>query len=272
MKKLLIFLFLSNILITNAMEQKEPKQDYRTEKAFEAIIYDTYREAQPIKNEELPESYEKILTQFGLTKDDVHFYTATRMNRFVEKVGNNVILLRPNFFLYLTEAEQLSHIAVQLQKINSNDNSEIGDKYNPTKQLLTQFKKISTATTGLLLAALYHKEITNGISYYAPTIKSAILSKAGVLIGTYAAANLLAKALYQQQEIRNAREHEFSALDITGAQDWISVKEKQINWGKNNYSRITYQWYKLLGKFDLAYNPETQLEAYKEHLKQKDQK
>ncbi len=252
-----------------AQEKKVDNTDqYRRKKAWEAIIYDTYEEAMPY-DKKLPEAYKKVIEQFGFTEKDVNFYTAVRMDWFVDKVGNNIMLLRPNFFLYLTEEEQASHIAIQLERIRAGDNSELDGKENPNKQCAKKFTKAVNIATAVALVGLYHKEIMKGLNDAWPHVKHHLFSKVGMLIAGCAAANFLAWKAYDIAEQKHYEQHEFVTLDTIGADDWIAVKEKQVEWGKQN-SGWLYPWYKLLGKLYLGYNAAVKLERYKEHVKAKE--
>ena len=124
MKKTLFMLSLLTCAIIHAEEEqpnpmKQTFETFRDVKAFQAIVHDTYQEAMPMEN--VPEAYTNAVKKMGLSPDEVKFYTAVRMDHFAEKAGNCVVLLRPNFFLYLTEEEQVTTIAVQLSRIKAGD-------------------------------------------------------------------------------------------------------------------------------------------------------
>lgn len=267
MKKLFLgaFLIIPTIFAMDAQKSPDQTEKYRKTKAHEAIIHDTYKEAVPF-DQELPPAYKDTLKKFGLSEKDVHFYTAVRMNRFVKKVGNNIVLLRPNFFLYLTEQEQAAVIGYQLARIKAGDNRELdGKKHNPNKTTLSQFRKASIAIGSVLLAGLYHQEIIKSLPY----IKNALCSKAAMVISGFLAANIFAKALYKHTKLKREFAYELASIDVLGAQDMIRMKERQIVWGKNNSSWIRYQWDKFLGRLYLAGNPEASLERINEHLNEK---
>ncbi len=249
-------LFLS-LLICSIACADMPKQDYRFEKAHDAIIYDNYIQAQPY-TKHLPPAYLEMLQKFNINPEDVRFYTATRMDRFVEKVGNNIILLFPNFFLYLTEEEQAAEIATQLGYISRNENPEVEQK---NLKLLNKFKKYSLLAAGGFLALAYAQEI----KAHASEIKTVLTSKAALIIGSCLAANFIADQWYEYSENQTARKNQFEVLNIIGSENWIATKEKQVQWGKIN-SGILYNWYYLLGKLGLAYMPEVELQKYQEHI------
>jgi hypothetical protein len=78
------------------------------------------------------------------------------MDRFVEKVGPNIILLRPNFFLYLNEQEQAAAIAVQLQRIKDNHNPELSQHHRDI--FLKNFKIVSGIVAAAAFYACYYKD------------------------------------------------------------------------------------------------------------------
>lgn len=242
-------------------------QEYKNKKAHEAIIHDTYDEA--MKLEDVPQSYINLVKQFDLDPQEVTFYTAVRMNRFVEKVGNNIMLLHPNFFLYLTEQEQLAYIGIQLARIKAGDNPELGGKHDPAKRMVKRARDCSFAAIGLFIAGMYYKEILAAGQEWWPSIKKAALSKPGMVIGALLILNGLVKGHYQQNRIKRYLQHELDSIDVMGADGLISAREKQINWGKNNASWLQYQWHKLKGALFLDLSPEVDLERIKNHVARK---
>ena len=265
-------------MIANTPNQteKEKTDQYRTKKAHEAIIYDTYQEVMPYEGE-IPQAYKDAIRAFGLDEQDIHFYTAVRMNRFVEKVGNNIILLRPNFFLYLTEQEQVAYIGIQLARIKAGDKKELGGKHDPRKQSLKQFRKISAIATVLLFMAIYRKELKADLSnfwdymrfYGLPLIKDILLSPAGMLVGGFLTYNAIAKILAKREDLKDFLKYEFDSIDTLGVDGLVDARERQVVWGKRNSSWISYQWHKLLAKLYLEMMPEVELERIKEHVAQK---
>lgn len=266
-------LYLSAALVfsslTFAQQLQKSPDSFRTLKAYEAMVYDTYQEAMPL--EKLPDAYKKVLTQMGLTEDDVLFYTAVRMDRFVEKIGNCVVILRPNFFLYLTEEEQAIHIAVQLSRIKEKDMTEI-PRHNENLKKLSFVKKASLGAAALILAGLYRHELMDGARYSIDRIEEygpLLNSPAGIVIGAYAIINGLAYAWYRRANIENQTKHELATIDALGSEPLIKIRERQVVWGKNNVSWLKYQSYKLLAKLGLYEMPEVQLDIYREHLAMK---
>jgi hypothetical protein len=244
-------------------------QEYKNKKAHEAIIHDTYQEA--MKLEDVPQSYINLVKQFDLNPQEVTFYTAVRMNRFVEKVGNTIMLLHPNFFLYLTEQEQLAYIGIQLARIKAGDNSELGGKHDPAKRVVKQVRDGSLAVIGAFIAGMYYKEIIAAGQEWWPSIKNAALSKPGMIIGALLILNGLVKGHYQQNKIKRYLQHELDSIDVMGADGLISAREKQVNWGKNNASWLQYQWGKFKGNLFLDMNPEVELGRIMEHVARKNE-
>jgi len=105
----------------------DPTAMYAQQKSWVAIVHDSYGEVMPFEGE-LPEEYKNALTVFGLAEDAVQFHTATRMKRFVNGEGNQLVLLRPNFFNLMSRAEQVAEIAPHLERIRRKDPTDIGCK------------------------------------------------------------------------------------------------------------------------------------------------
>jgi len=265
MKKLLILASIIFCLLAQEQsQQSDSTEQYRAQKAHEAIIYDTYDEVMFL--EDIPQAYKDAILEFALDPNDIHFYTAVRMHRFVKKVGNNIVLLWPNFFLYLTEQEQVSEIGVQLARIKAGDNRELDGKHNPSKKRLQNFRKITVAITALLLAGIYRNELI-AVGHAAwPYVKEGICSKAAKLIAACIGTNTVAKSLYAQEKLKKFSQYEFDSVDTLGAEGLIGVRERQVVWGKLNSSWPAYQWYKLLGRLYLTMMPEVELERINEHL------
>lgn len=266
MKKIIASIFLvSRLLAQN--DQEDTTQKYRNTKAHEAIIHDTYQEA--MKLEDVPQAYIDLVKKFDLDPQEICFYTAVRMNRFVEKVGNNIMLLHPNFFLYLTEQEQLAYIAIQLARIKAGDNPELGGKHDPAKRTLKRVKDCSVAAIGLFFAGMYHQEIAQAIHEYWPAVKEVIFSKTGAVISGIILLNMLLRAQYEHTQLKTFLQRELESTDVIGAEGLITIREKQSHWGKNKASWLEYQWGKLMGNLYLDMNPEVELERIKAHVARK---
>lgn len=276
MKRFLLIACITMNIFGHDQNQSDQTEKYRTMKAHEAIIYDTYQEAIPFEGE-IPQAWQDAIIKFGLDLNDIHFYTAVRMNRFVEKVGNNIILLRPNFFLYLTEQEQAAYIGIQLARIKDGDNKELGGKHDPKKQFTKRFQKVSAFLTVLLFVAIYRKELKTDLSNLwdyirftgLPLAKDILLSPAGMLASAFLAYNGLAKVFAKQEELKDFLKYEFDCVDTLGAEGLVAARERQVGWGKRNASWISYQWHKLLAQFYLEMMPEVELERIQEHVAKK---
>lgn len=269
MKKTLLFSLILCATIHAQEEKPNPmKQTFETfknTKAFQAIIHDTYKEAMPM--EQVPEAYINAVKKMGLSPDEVKFYTAVRMDRFVEKVGNYVMLLRPNFFLYLTEEEQVANIAIQLSRIKAGDVSEISTYNQDTQNLRTLNKASLAACAGA--TAFYSRD---AIMSALPYVRNFATSKAGLFVGAVGLANLLAYVLYKQKETQSLTQHELNVLDVMGPEELIKIRERQTHWGKQRAS-WTYPIYKFIyGDLGIGEMPETQLEKYHKHLAEKTNK
>lgn len=250
-------------------EQKkvDKTQAYKNTKAQEAIIHDTYDEA--MKLEDVPQSYIDLVKKFDLDPQEISFYTAVRMNRFVEKVGNNIMLLHPNFFLYLSEQEQVAYIAIQLARIKAGDNPELAGKHDPARRTLKRVRDCSAVAIGLFFAGMYHQEIMQAIHEYWPAVSEVIFSKTGAVIGGILLLNMLLRAQYERNKLKTFLQRELESIDVIGADGLIAAREKQIHWGKNNSSWLQYQWHKLKGNLFLEMSPEVELERIKDHVASK---
>lgn len=278
MKKLTLILSLITYIVLSAEEPanttiKQSSEDYRTKKAYEAIIYDTYQEAIPINRSHWTDACKKIVEQAGLALDDVNFYTAVRMNRFIEKVGNNIIILRPNFFLYLTEEEQAACMAVQLSRIKAGDVSEVN---HIAEKKLSQLDTIAQTAIGSALAFHYRDALYDAAVASMPYLQTGLehaqdllLSKTGAVIGACVIASISAHIMHTRAELASLTEHELTVIDKIGPDGLVNLRERQVGWGKNNFSWLRYQWYVLLGTLGLTENPQTQLQQYHEHLNKK---
>ena len=63
----------------------------------------------------IPQSYKDMLSNSGIDKDSINFYTARYMKTFIEKVGNNIILNNPDFFNLMSEKEQVITIGCEFK-------------------------------------------------------------------------------------------------------------------------------------------------------------
>jgi hypothetical protein len=259
-------IFTCSIFLLSASQERidNPQASITTTiKATEAIIYDTYSEAMPLL--ELPPEYKKLLSLYGFGPNDVQFYTAVRMNHFAESVRNSIVLLRPNFFIYLSEQEQLAVIATQLENIRSSGSSE-SELYNAATQKFQEVTAAVTTATALALLVAYGGTLFRLIKSAAPVARDIVTSTPGLIIGMALAILLTNKAIYTSAAYERKLQNELAVLSKIGPGGLISLREKQVIWGKNNFSWLTYQWYKLLGKLYLAESAEAQLERYQAYL------
>lgn len=280
MNKMFLFLCfgLSSFAVASdaPAESADPTQEYRDKKAYEAIIHDAYYEAQRI-NYELPAPWKDALDKFGFKEDEIHFYTAVRMNRFTERVGNNIIILYPNFFLYLTDAEQAAYIGLQLATLQAGDEFDVGGShetfYAPTpryKWPLSSFEKMTAAVAAVGLLALYHCQIAEKVQVLWPSVKNTLFSKGGALVGGCLAANTINSIVKNRERIQKLTAAQYVVIDTLGPEGLLSIREKQAHWGRRKNSWLVNKCFYLLGKLSLVYNPETDLELIKEYIAQKD--
>ncbi len=266
MKRILVVCLIASIVYAKESEDKEDAtQKYRNKKAHEATIHDAYYEAKRYQGE-LPAAWKDTLTKFGYTQEEINFYTAVRMNKFTERVGNNIIILRPNFFLYLTDAEQAAYIGLKLASLQADEEFDVGGSHETFyKPKISEFQKWSVATVTLGLAALYHEQI----AAKSKAIGSVIFSKGAALIAGVLAVNGTKKLLEEHEEIKKLRAAQCSVIDKIGPDGILSIREKQVHWGYRNHSWLVNKWYYVLGKLGLQYNPESDLEMIKEYIAQK---
>lgn len=284
MKKLFLYAIVFSGLSLYAQNppEEDATQQYRDKKADLAIIHDAYYEAEQYDTNKLPATVKDAIHKFGFKENEIHFYTATRMNRFAEKVGNNIILLKPNFFLYLTDNEQADYIALQLAAIKAGHEDPLGGSHGTfSKSIFTPLQKKTFAatvgTTSLILGALHYKELFSAARLVWPPIKSglsytknALYTKEAALIGACAAINAAVYLTQKRNKIKEIVEAEYSVIDHTGGQSLISAREKQVHWAYNNHSWLSNKWNKFLGYFYLEYNPESDLERLKAYIAQKE--
>ncbi len=215
----------------------------------------------------MPASWRDTLSKFGFKEDDINFYTAVRTNKFTERVGNNIIILRPNFFLYLTDAEQSAYIGLKLASLQAGEEFDVGGShetfYHPK---ISSFQKISLGLTALGLLALYHNPIKDKLKMAWPVCKNILLSKGAALVAGCVAANAARGLLNQHGEIKKLSAAQYAVIDKLGSEGILSIREKQVHWGYRNHSWVVNKWNYLLGKFSLVYNPENDLELIKEYI------
>ncbi|GMU19707.1 MAG: hypothetical protein AMXMBFR12_08990 [Candidatus Babeliales bacterium] len=257
----------------NASEKPEdPTQKYRNTKAHEAIIHDSYYEAEKY-TEEIPAVWKEALDAFGYKEGDIEFYTAVRTNKFVERVGNKLVILRPNFFLYCTPEEQKVYIALQLASLQQDAEMDLGGSHetfcNTTRAEMT-FREATIGLTALGLIALYHKQMVEKYHQYEPAVKNILFSKAAALIGGCWLANKANELIKERDKNLKFKEAHFAVIDKLGAEGLLSIREKQVNWGKNNAWWWQRKWYYLLGKLSLVYNPEANLELIQNYIAKKE--
>lgn len=272
MKKLLSLGLLISIINAFASEAPaDPTQKYRNKKAHEAIIHDAYYEAQKY-TEELPDAWKEALVAFGYKEDDIEFYTAVRTNKFVERVGNKLVILRPNFFLYCTPEEQKVYIGLQLASLQQDVEMDLGGSHgtfcNTTKRSIT-FRHTTIGLTTLALLALYHKQIAQISREHAPIVKNVLLSKPVALIGGCFLLNKAKDLLKKHDEIKKFNDAQLTVIDKLGSDGLVSIREKQVTWGKHNGWWIERKWNYLLGKLSLAYSPEANLELITDYIAKK---
>lgn len=269
-------LFLSSLILVFAIHASEtptdPTAKYRNKKSYEAIIHDSYYEAERYKGE-IPTAWKEALDAFGIKEEDINFWTAVRTDKFVERVGNNLIILRPNFFQYCTREEQKVYIGLQLASLQQDVEMDFEGSHevfcNTTKRSLT-FQQVTVGLTALALTALYGKQAVQKSSEYAPLVKNALFSKAAALIGGCYLLNKANDLAKKRDKIKKFNDAQLIVVDKLGADGLLSIREKQVNWGKNNGWWIERKFHYLLGKLSLAYNPEANLELIKDYVAQKE--
>lgn len=277
MREIMKKLLLSSLLVITALQASEqpseqptdPTQKYRDVKAHEAIIHDAYYEAQKCTGE-LPAAWKEALNAFGFKEGDINFYTALRTNKFVERAGNNLIILRPNFSLYLTPEEQKAYIGLQLASLKQGVEFDVGGSHGTFyKPRITGFHKATVALTALGLVALYRNQIIEKSMQWGPSLKNILFSKGGALVAGCFAVNEANRLLGMRDELKKLSEAQFEVIDKLGAEGLLSIRKKQVHWGYKNSSWLVNKWYYLLGKLSLAYAPEADLELINEHIEKK---
>jgi hypothetical protein len=192
------------------------------------------------------------------------------MNKFVERVGHCIIILRPNFFLYLTDAEQAAYIGLKLSSLQAGEEFEVGGShetfYYPK---VSSYKTWSAGAIALGLAALYHSQLINKSKAWWPTISDVIFSKGAALVASVFAFNEAKWILEQREDIKKLTAAQFDVIDKLGPEGILSIREKQAHWGSLNDSWLFNKLFYLFGKLSLVYNPESDLERIKEYIAQK---
>lgn len=256
----------------NSAAPTDPTAEFRNKKSYKAIIHDSYYEAEEYKGE-IPDAWKEALDAFGYKEGDINFWTAVRTDRFVERVGNNLIILRPNFFQYCTPEEQKVYIGLQLASLQQDIEMDFEGSHevfcNTTKRKLT-FKHVTVGLTALALAALYGKQVIQKSREYAPTVTNVLFSKAVALIGGCYALNKANELIKKREKIKKFSDAQLIVVDKLGAEGLLSIREKQVNWGKGNAWWIEHKWNYLMGKLSLAYSPEANLELIKDYVAQKE--
>lgn len=277
MKRLLLSsMFLAMALnATQSSDQEQhpvdPTTKYRNKKAHEAIIHDAYYEAEKFKDE-IPVAWKEALKAFGYKEDDIEFYTAVRTNEFVERIGNKLVLLRPNFFLYCTQEEQKVYIAMQLASLQQDVEMDLGGSHgtfcNSTRDEIT-FRNATIGLTALGLIAFYHKQLLDASRTYGTTVKNVILSPAVGLVAGCLLINEARCLAEKHDKLEKFKEAQLTVVDKIGAEGLLSIREKQAHWSKNKSWWWKRKWYYLLGKLSLAHNSEVNLEQIQDYVAQK---
>lgn len=272
-------LFLSSIFFAMTMHASEkaaeakedPTEKYRNKKAHEAIIHDAYYEAQKY-TDEIPASWKEALEAFGYKDGDIEFYTAVRTNKFVERVGNKLVILRPNFFLYCTPEEQKVYIGLQLASLQQDVEMDLGGSHETfcnTKKAELSFRQKTWGLTALGLIALYHKQLRAKTREFAPIVKNVLFTQGAALVAGCWLLNKAKVLAKKHGEIKKFNEAQQIVVDKLGAEGLLSMREKQVNWGKNNAWWFQRKWNYVLGKLSLTYSPEANLELINEYIAQK---
>lgn len=272
MKKLLFYSLVFAIAMQASEAPKDPTEKYRNKKAHEAIIHDSYYEAQKYTNE-IPASWKEALDAFGYKEGDIEFYTAVRTNKFVERVGNKLVILRPNFFLYCTPEEQKVYIALQLASLQQDVEMDLGGSHETfcnTKKAEISFRQKTIGLTALGLIALYHKQMIEKARQFAPTVKNILFSPAAALIAGCWLVNKANELKKEHDKNKQFNEAQFAVIDKLGAEGLLSIREKQVNWGRQNGWWWQRKWHYYLGKLSLVYNPEANLELIKDYIAKKE--
>jgi len=283
MKYCYAFPLLACCMLTTAISAAEssaqpadPTQQYRNKKAHEAVIHDAYYEAERY-DKELPASWKNAIEKFGFKEDEIHFYTAVRTNTFVERIGNNIIILRPNFLLYATDAEQAAYIGLKLASLQAGEEFDFGGShetfYRPKK---SSFPLITGGVTALGLLALYRHQAIGQVQAAWPFVKNIVFSKGAGLVAGCLAANGTKKLLEERERIKKLTATQYVVIDKLGPDGILSIREKQAHWTSRHRSWLKHplntlrsQWYYLLGRLSLKYSPEADLERIKAYIAQK---
>ncbi len=269
MKKLLFFCLLPFFIIESEppVRQEDPTEKYRNYKADESLIHDTYYEAQRY-DKELPAHFKDTLEKFGFKEGDINFYTAVRTDQFVERIGNNLIILRPNFFFYLTPAEQSAYLGLKLVTLNQGERFDMWGSHQ--KLYKPESSKFYNDTTFITLLALgICLGIRNGNNIiekaYAmwPYIKNATFSKEGAIVAAGAGICVAKRISELHEDFKRRFAIEKEVINRLGPEGLLSIREKQAHWGNNKSSWIGNKWNRVLSKLNLVYDAQTSLEKFK---------
>ena len=183
MKRLLLICFAFTFAAQATDLPTDPTEKYRNKKAHEAIIHDAYYEAEKITD--VPAAWREAEKAFGYKEGDIEYYRAVRTNKFVERVGNKLIILWPNFQMYATPEEQKVYIGLQLASLQQDVEMDLGGSHETfcnSKIASISFRKKTIAATAVGLLALYHKQIVEQSRKWAPTVKNVMFSPGMALV------------------------------------------------------------------------------------------
>ena len=252
-----------------ADEQEDATQQYRNKKAYEAIIHDAYYEAKSY-DQELPSLWKEALEKFGFKEDEINFYTATRFNDFVERVGNSIVLLYPNFFLYLTEQEQAAYIAFELASLKRGQEHHCNGSHETfSSDKKSSFPKKTAGIAAAGLAALHYSKIIAITRALIPALKNTLTSVEAAWLGacfSVYGAKRMSQRYDEEQEITAA---EYDVIDAIGADGLLSIREKQAHWDHLNRPWLVNKWHYLIGALYLDNNAENSVERIREYAANK---
>ncbi len=137
----------------------------------------------------------------------------------------------------------------------------------------SSFKAWSLGALALGLGALYHEQIIKKARAHWPTISTILFSKGAALAAGIFAVNQTKNILEEKENIEKLSSAQYAVIDKLGPEGILSIREKQVNWGKTRntslYSRLLNKMHYFLGKFSLVYSPEADLERINEYIAQK---
>lgn len=256
---------------TPAKAPADPTEEYRNKKAYEVIIHDSFYEAEKYKGE-IPTAWKEALNAFGYKEDDIEFYTAVRTDNFVERVGNKLVILRPNFFLYCTPEEQKVYVGLRLASLRQGVEYDYGGSHETfcnTKKASISFRQKTMAATALGLMALYHKQFMAKTRQLMPTVKNVLFSHGAALVAGCWLLNKAKELVKKHDEIKQFNEAQLMVVDKLGAEGLISIREKQVNWSNDMAWWWQRKWYYALGKLALGYDSEASLELIQNYIAKK---